>query len=72
MNRRLRMNTYQLLSAEPNYTVMSTDSLQDRGDSYNSLEALHGTIHGSVGGYGGHMTLIPWSAFEPSFWLHHA
>jgi tyrosinase len=54
-----------------NYTVFSTDSLRDRGGSYNSLEGLHNGIHGAVGGEWGHMTYTPWSAYDPIFWLHH-
>ncbi|PGH15646.1 hypothetical protein AJ79_02239 [Helicocarpus griseus UAMH5409] len=67
----LRIQTYQLLASENNYTVFSTDALQDRGDDYNNLENLHGLIHVSVGGNLGHMTYTPWSSYDPLFWLHH-
>lgn len=49
--------------------------------SANNLEGLHGTIHNLLGGFStidnesvanGHMTLTQFSAFDPSFWLHHA
>ena len=48
-----------------------------------SLEALHGTYHGLVGGDsvpkansgqgtpGGHMSRVPVAAFDPIFWMHH-
>ncbi|EER44664.1 polyphenoloxidase [Histoplasma capsulatum var. duboisii H88] len=67
----IRVNTYQLIAGEANYTVFSTDSLPDRGASYNNLENIHGLIHVSVGGNAGHMTYTPWSAYDPVFWLHH-
>ncbi|KAK2758458.1 hypothetical protein FQN53_008206 [Emmonsiellopsis sp. PD_33] len=67
----IRINTYQLLSGESNYTVFSTDALQDRGGSYNNLENIHGLIHNSIGGQRGHMTYTPWSSYDPIFWLHH-
>ncbi|EEH19206.1 hypothetical protein PABG_01525 [Paracoccidioides brasiliensis Pb03] len=67
----IRINTYQLLAGETNYTVFSTDSLPNRGGSYNNLENIHGLVHVSVGGSGGHMTYTPWSAYDPIFWLHH-
>lgn len=43
------------------------------------LELLHGSIHNTLGGLTikpkqalGHMTVTEMSAFDPSFWLHHA
>lgn len=46
---------------------------------YDSLEALHDTIHNIAGGggpirpgfQGGHMSYVPYSAFDPIFFLHH-
>ncbi|PGH28693.1 hypothetical protein GX50_08562 [[Emmonsia] crescens] len=67
----IRINTYQLLASETNYTVFSTDSIKGQGGSNNNLENLHGLIHGSVGGHEGHMTYTPWSSYDPIFWLHH-
>ncbi|OAX83288.1 hypothetical protein ACJ72_02361 [Emergomyces africanus] len=67
----IRVNTYQLLASETNYTVFSTDSLRDHRGGYNNLENIHGLIHVSVGGNAGHMTYTPWSAYDPIFWLHH-
>ena len=67
----IRINTYQLLSSENNYTVFSTDSLTDRS-GYNNLESIHNLIHVLIGGDGGHMSYTTWAAFDPAFWLHHA
>ncbi|OJD14819.1 hypothetical protein AJ78_04875 [Emergomyces pasteurianus Ep9510] len=67
----IRVNTYQLLAGQTNYTVFSTDSLRDSQGGYNNLENIHGLIHVSVGGNAGHMTYTPWSAYDPIFWLHH-
>ncbi|KAK0670708.1 putative tyrosinase [Cercophora samala] len=47
--------------------------------SYDSLESLHDTVHNLAGGggmgqpniQGGHMSFIPYSAFDPIFFLHH-
>ncbi|KJX93717.1 tyrosinase precursor like protein [Zymoseptoria brevis] len=36
-----------------------------------SLEDLHNTYHGLLGGQG-HMGRVPVAAFDPIFWLHHA
>ena len=32
---------------------------------------MHNAIHAFVGG-SGHMAIVPFSAFDPVFWLHHA
>ena len=39
--------------------------------SYDSLESIHDVIHGRVGGYQGHMAFVPYSGFDPVFFLHH-
>lgn len=67
----LRTSLYQLLSSETNYTIFSTFALQDQERGYNNVEAIHGQVHVAVGGRGGHMTYVPWSAYDPAFWLHH-
>lgn len=36
----------------------------------NDIENVHDTIHGNLGG-NGHMSYVPYSAFDPIFWLHH-
>jgi tyrosinase len=38
---------------------------------YDSIESLHDTIH-TLTGLQGHMTWVPFSAFDPIFWMHHA
>lgn len=45
---------------------------------YLSLEGIHNMIHNGIGGFSndtdpveGHMTEVPWAAFEPLFWIHH-
>ncbi|KAL9011382.1 MAG: hypothetical protein Q9173_003766 [Seirophora scorigena] len=43
----------------------------NRGGRYNSIENMHNAIHMLVGN-GGHMSNIPYSSFDPIFWLHHA
>lgn len=37
-------------------------------DFSRALERLHGRVHEWVGG---HMTMIPFAAFDPVFWAHH-
>lgn len=37
-------------------------------DFSGALEQLHGRVHGWVGG---HMSMIPFAAFDPVFWAHH-
>ncbi|KAM5453958.1 putative tyrosinase [Microsporum audouinii] len=66
----LRSSIYQLLSGESDYSTFSTQALPDR-DGYNNVETVHGYVHSLVGGQG-HMTYVPWSAYDPIFWLHHA
>jgi len=36
----------------------------------SAIENVHDDVHANVGG-GGHMSYIPYSAFDPIFWLHH-
>ncbi|KAF2147416.1 uncharacterized protein K452DRAFT_323522 [Aplosporella prunicola CBS 121167] len=40
-------------------------------DKYQSIEAIHGWVHNYVGGKFGNMLNVPWSAYDPSFMLHH-
>ena len=64
--------TYQLLSSQPNYGPFSNTAWSDNtGATYDSIENLHNAIHGLVGN-GGHMGVVPYAAFDPIFWLHHA
>jgi len=67
----LHDSTYQLLADQSNYAPFSNTGYTDsRGGHYNSIEAMHNLIHSLVGN-GGHMGIIPYSAFDPIFWLHH-
>ncbi|KAL9595867.1 MAG: hypothetical protein Q9219_006172 [cf. Caloplaca sp. 3 TL-2023] len=64
--------TYQLITQQPQYGPFSNIGYSDdRGSGYNSIENMHNAIHMLVGN-GGHMSNIPYSSFDPIFWLHHA
>jgi tyrosinase len=41
-------------------------------DFTHQLEQLHNNVHVWVGGDSGHMGDIPFAAFDPIFWAHHA
>jgi tyrosinase len=41
-------------------------------DFTHQLEQLHNNVHVWVGGANGHMGDIPFAAFDPIFWAHHA
>ncbi len=61
--------TYLLLSRQTSYAPFSTNAYVDsRGNRYDSVEGIHDTIHGMIGGW---MGLVPYSAFDPIFFLHH-
>ncbi|MCJ1407940.1 hypothetical protein MMC19_002011 [Ptychographa xylographoides] len=63
--------TYQLLASQPHYGPFSNTAFTGKnGTTYNSLENMHNFIHALVGN-GGHMSYIPYSSFDPVFWLHH-
>lgn len=62
--------TYQLISDQSRYAPFSNTAFRDAGGRYNSVENLHNAIHSLVGN-GGHMSFVPYSAFDPIFWLHH-
>ena len=66
----MRSITYQLLSAETNYTVLTTSVLEDRGENYANLESLHDGVH-ALTGDGGHMSYFSMAAFDPIFMIHH-
>lgn len=69
---RLKTLTYQLIASQSEYAPFSNTAYSDgRGGKYNNLENLHNAIHSFVGN-GGHMSNIPYSSFDPIFWLHHA
>ena len=64
--------TYQLIAEQSNYAPFSNVAYSiGRNASYNSIENMHNAIHILVG-YTGHMAVIPYSGFDPIFWLHHA
>ncbi|KAI4091021.1 MAG: hypothetical protein LQ344_004402 [Seirophora lacunosa] len=68
----LRTLTYQLITEQSQYGPFSNMGFSDdRGGRYNSIENMHNAIHMMVGN-GGHMSNIPYSSFDPIFWLHHA
>ncbi|KAL9609507.1 MAG: hypothetical protein Q9167_005724 [Letrouitia subvulpina] len=68
----LHSSTYQLITQQSNYAPFSNTGYTDaRGNHYNSIENMHNAIHSLVGN-GGHMAVVPYSAFDPIFWLHHA
>jgi tyrosinase len=46
-------------------------ALGDFMDFTQNLEQLHNRVHVWVGGNRGHMSQIPFAAFDPIFWAHH-
>lgn len=73
-------NIYRMFSYALNYVDFATNGSVpakgeelDRGQWFQSLEAIHNNIHWWVGGnYNGHMAQVPVASFDPFFWLHHA
>ncbi|KAK6540852.1 hypothetical protein TWF694_008235 [Orbilia ellipsospora] len=61
-------NDFQTRRSQLYSTLMMTGSYNDFS---GSLEGIHNQVHTDVGGNGGHMTWLPYSAFDPIFWLHH-
>jgi tyrosinase len=64
-----------LFTAEPNeenpWDRFSNHNWDDSGrGNMTSLESIHDTVHGDVGG-NGHMGDPDVAAFDPIFWLHH-
>lgn len=69
-----RDRVYIQLTTATNYTQFSNEGWTQGlpPGNYDSLESIHDVIHNTVGGPNdGHMSLIPYSAFDPIFWLHH-
>lgn len=64
---------YNLFTFYSNFTQFGNEAwMQSSGVSNaDSLESIHDAIHGILGS-NGHMTYLDYSAFDPSFWLHHA
>ncbi|KAK4681516.1 hypothetical protein QC764_108060 [Podospora pseudoanserina] len=79
--RSLSQRLYILFSNYGNYSRFSNNAWIPfvNNASYDSLESLHDTVHTLAGGggmgmpniQGGHMSFIPYSAFDPIFFLHH-
>ncbi|KAK3996859.1 putative tyrosinase [Cladorrhinum sp. PSN332] len=77
----LSQRLYILFSNYGNYSRFSNNAWIPlvNNASYDSIESLHDTIHNLAGGgglgqpniQGGHMSFIPYSAFDPIFFLHH-
>lgn len=65
--------TYLLIARQSDYGAFSTTAwpADQRNGSYDSLESIHNQIHALVGALG-HMGFIPYSAFDPIFFMHHA
>ena len=68
----LHRNVFDLLSSVTDYQNFSNAAAPNGSIS---IENIHGAIHNLVGGTApnltGHMTLFPYSAFDPVFMLHH-
>jgi tyrosinase len=68
-------SSIMLLMNDPNYkdfAAFSNHQWQvNEPGTYSSLEDVHNSIHGEVGGNVGHMAELDYSAFDPVFWLHH-
>ena len=63
---------YKMISSTHEYQQFSNAAAPN---TTYSIEAIHGSVHNLVGGMlpnmNGHMTLFPYSAFDPIFMLHH-
>ena len=66
----LRSDLWTVLSSNQVYNAFATQALSADDGNFNpsSLEAIHDNIHILTGG---HMTIVPQSAYDPVFWLHH-
>ncbi|KAG6363418.1 hypothetical protein INS49_008517 [Diaporthe citri] len=62
---------YNLFTNYDNYTIFSNEGWAADTTRYDSLENLHDNLHALLGGSQGHMTIVPFSAFDPLFFLHH-
>ena len=69
-------SSINILMNDPNYQDFAAFSNHvwqvNEPGTYASLEDVHNTIHGEVGGNAGHMAELDYAAFDPVFWLHHA
>lgn len=62
---------YNLFSSYDNYTIVSNEGWAEDTSQYDSFESLHDNIHAMLGGFDGHMSIVPFSGFDPLFFLHH-
>lgn len=62
---------YNLFTNTDNFTQFATEAWMNDIRNADSLESLHDVIH-SIVGSNGHMTYLDYSAYDPSFMLHHA
>ena len=63
---------YNLFTNYDNFTEFGNEAwMSPAVSNADSLESIHDAIH-SIVGSNGHMTYLDYSAFDPSFWLHHA
>lgn len=62
---------YNLFTDYSNYTIFSNEGWSTDTTRQDSLENLHDNLHAELGGHQGHMTIVPFSAFDPLFFLHH-
>ncbi|PSR97483.1 common central domain of tyrosinase-domain-containing protein [Coniella lustricola] len=67
----MQQRLYNLFSNYNNYTVFSNEGWAADTSQYDSLESIHDNVHAMLGGPDGHMTIVPFSAFDPLFFLHH-
>lgn len=69
----VRDRTYNLLTQATTYEAFSNDGFlgsQTDPTYFDSLESIHGQIHGMTG-RNGHMAVVDYAAFDPVFWMHH-
>ncbi|KAL2885386.1 Tyrosinase [Ceratocystis lukuohia] len=67
----LQQRIFTLLSRNEGYHAFSSKVFNStEGRPHESIEAIHDVIHVSTGGRG-HLYYIPFSAFDPIFFLHH-
>jgi tyrosinase len=79
INRERESNVKQIINmvSDPGYDVYKEFATHTRQKgSSGSLEDIHGTYHGLIGGpmdqgVLGHMATVPVAAFDPIFWFHH-
>lgn len=64
----VRTNTNRLFSIT-DWAGFSNKTVSEGGGA-NSVETIHDTIHSWTGG-GGHFGAVPYSGFDPIFYLHH-